>query len=183
MIYIFTGNGKGKTTGAIGMGIRAVGADKKVLMVQFLKSADASSESNTISQIENFELKSFGRKGFFLPEEELKSQPEKRKYFNPLSEKDSELANEGLRAAEETSSSGKYHLIILDEVTWAMKFNLIEKERVKSLLKKFGEEIDLVLTGRNCPEDIIEMGDLVTEMKEQQHYFNQGKKGRKGIEE
>ena len=78
MIYVLTGNGKGKTTSGIGMGIRAVGAGKKVLMVQFLKTKSLTSESKVIEKIKNFEIKSFGREGFFLPRKKLKRKPKPR---------------------------------------------------------------------------------------------------------
>ena len=164
MLYIFTGNGKGKTTAAVGMGIRAVGAGQKVLMVQFLKTG-SSSENKVIKKIENFEVRSFGRPG-----------------FGPLSKKDSELAEKGFNFAKKAAESQKYHLLILDEVNVALKFKLLKIKEVLSFLEKYGKKLDIVLTGRYCPKEIIKIADLVTNFQEIKHYYKKGIKARRGIE-
>lgn len=161
MLFVLTGNGKGKTTCAIGMGVRAAGAGKKVLMVQFLKT-DASSEQKAIKQIKNFDIKSFGRKGFLR--------------------KDYQLAEQGLDFAKRSLTTGKYNFLILDEIHLVLYLKLINQKEVFDFLKKQGEKLDVVLTGRKCPKKIIEMADLVTEFREKKHYYKKGKKARKGIE-
>lgn len=162
MIYILTGNGKGKTTSALGMGLRAAGVGKKVLMVQFLKTG-SSSEIKAIKKINNFKVKSFGRRG-----------------FGPYSEKDSQLAKLGFLFAKKATK--KYHLLILDEINTVLKLKLLELKDAVEFLKECGSSLDIVLTGRHCPKEIIKMADLVTELKVIKHYFKKGVKARKGIE-
>jgi len=161
MIYVLTGNGKGKTTSAIGMGIRAAGAGKKVLMVQFLKDG-ASSEVKVIEKIENFELKSFGRPG-----------------FGPYSKRDYELVKGGFLFAKK---SKKYNLLILDEINVVLGFKLLGVREIIAFLNDYGKKLDVVLTGRYCPKEIIKIADLVTEFKEVKHYFKKKVKARRGFE-
>ncbi len=108
MIYVFTGNGKGKTTSALGMGLRAIGAEKRVLMVQFLKTG-FSSEIKAIKKIKNFGVKSFGRV-----------------VFGPYSKKDSQLIKSGFIFAKKAAKSEKYDLLIMDEINVALIFGLID---------------------------------------------------------
>jgi len=170
MIYVLTGNGKGKTTSALGMGLRAAGAGKNVLMAQFLKDG-ASSEIREIKKISNFQTESFGRPG-----------------FGPYSEKDSRLAKSGFLFVKKSclpagrAQSQKYALLILDEINVAMHFKLIGIKEVVEFLREYGKNIDIVLTGRYCPKEIIKVADLVTEFKEVKHYFKRAVKARKGIE-
>ena len=168
MIYVLTGNGKGKTTSALGMGLRAVGAGRRVLLVQFLKPGD-SSEIKTIKLIKNFQTASFGKEGFIA------------KNSKPL-EKDIQLAQQGLSFAEKAFKNKQYNFIILDEIFLALYFKLIKKSDLINLLKKYSKKIDLILTGRKAPKEVIAMSDLTTEFKEIKHYYNQGKLPRKGIE-
>ena len=164
MIYVLTGNGKGKTTSALGMGLRAAGAGKNVLMAQFLKDG-ASSEIKEIKKINSFQTKSFGRPG-----------------FGPYSEKDSRLAKSGFLFAKKACRLQKCDLLILDEINVAMHFKLIGVKEVVEFLREYGKNIDIVLTGRYCPKEIIKIADLVTEFKEVKHYFNKKDIARKGIE-
>jgi len=181
MLYILTGKGKGKTTSAIGMGIRAAGAEKKVLMIQFLKTKN-SSEKRVLDKIDNFSLKSFGRKGFFLPKEELEKNLDLKKHFDPLVEKDKKLARKGLNFAKDQIESENCDILILDEVCVALDLELIEAKDLLSFIDKFVDKVDIVLTGRGCSEKIIEKADLVTEMREVKHYFNNNQKEKRGIE-
>jgi cob(I)alamin adenosyltransferase len=176
MIFVFTGKGKGKTTAALGMGIRALGAGKKVLMIQFLKSG-SSSENKVIDQLEGFDRKSFGRKGFFLPESQL-TEKLKAEGVKSLKKKDKNLARKGFKIAK--NSVQEYDLLILDEINLALRYNLLNLDSVIEFLREV--ETDLVLTGRYCPKEIIEASDLTTEMKEIKHYYNQGYFSKKGIE-
>jgi len=164
MIFVLTGNGKGKTTSAVGMGVRAAGAGQKVLMVQFLKTG-TSSEINVIKKVRGFTIKSFGRSG-----------------FGPCSEKDYQLAKSGFLFAKKSADSEKYNLLILDEINLALDFKLLNLEEVIDFLKEYGRKLDVVLTGRYCPKEIMKIADLVTEFKEIKHYFKKRVKARKGIE-
>ena len=164
MIYVFTGNGKGKTTCGVGLGIRAAGAGQKVLMVQFLKTG-TSSEIKVIKKIKIFEVRSFGRPG-----------------FGPLSKEDSELAKKGFNFAKKAAESKKYHLLILDEINVILKFKLLKIKEILDFLEKYAKKLDIVLTGRYCPKEIIKIADLVTEFKEIKHYYKKGIKAKKGRE-
>lgn len=183
MLYILTGRGKGKTTCALGMGVRAVGAGKKVLLVQFLKTGNSSSENKTIKKIKKFVLKSFGQKHFILPPAELKNQPQLKKLgVKPSSEKDFQLAHKGFNFAKKAAESRKYNLLILDEINLVLHFGLINKKEILDFLKKYQKKLDIVLTGRYCPKEIVKIADLVTEFTEQKHYYEKGKKPKKGID-
>lgn len=171
MIYVLTGKGKGKTTCALGMGMRAAGAGKKVLMTQFLKDG-SSSEINVIKKINDFEIRFFGRPG-----------------FGPFSKKDSQLVKSGFLLTKKAclpigmaAQSKKCEFLILDEINVALHFKLLGIKEVLEFLKEYGKKLDVVLTGRYCPKEIIEMADLVTEFKEVKHYFKKKIKAREGIE-
>jgi len=183
MIYVFTGNGKGKTTAAIGTGIRAVGAGLKVLMVQFMKVKELSSEYNILSRIQDFKIESFGRKGFYLPKEELEKRPElEKKGFKPFSEIDYKLAMEGVEFVKNCVFRERYDLFILDEICVALHYGLVSENILKKLLIENREKADFILTGRYCPDWVIEIADLVTQMKEIKHPFHKGIPARKGID-
>ena len=162
MIFVLTGRGKGKTTSAVGMGIRAAGAGQKVLMIQFLKTG-ASSENKVIKNIKNFDFKSFGRNGFAS--------------FN---EKDALLAKKAMRFLEQEAK--KYKMIILDEINMALHFNLLDSRDVLSFLETYARSKHIVLTGRGAKKEILAKADLITEFKEIRHHFKQGIKAAKGIE-
>lgn len=180
MLQIYKGGGKGKTTAAIGMGIRAVGAGKKVLMIQFLKSGN-SSETSILDEIDNFKVKPAGREGFFLPSSEIDSRPElKKQGVKPFSEKDFKLAEKGLNFAKTEISN--YDLIILDEGTLVLKYNLLPEDEFFSFVKKWKNDKEIVITGRNPPQPLLDIADLVTEMKEIKHYWQQGISFRKGFD-
>ncbi len=177
MIYVFTGNGKGKTTASIGTGIRAVGAGLKVLMVKFMKEKGVSSEDKILEKLENFDLYTFGRKGFYLPKEKLEKNPELKKHFKPFEDIDYKKAEEGINFSFKKSKD--YDLIILDEICVALDLGLLKLEYI---LERINPEKDYILTGRNCHEKIIQIADLVTEMKEIKHPFEKGIKAKKGID-
>ena len=183
MIYVFTGNGKGKTTAAIGTGIRAVGAGLRVLMVQFMKVKELSSEYNVLSKLENFDIESFGRKGFYLPKEELEKRPElAEKGFKPFSDIDYRLAQEGIEFVKNCIFREKYDLYILDEVCVALHYRLFDENSLKKLLLENREKTDFILTGRYCPDWVVSIADLVTQMKEIKHPFRKGISAKKGID-
>lgn len=150
------------------MGLRAVGAGSKVLLIQFLKPGD-SSEIKAIKQIKDFDTKSFGRKGFILPN----SKPQ---------EQDIKLAQQGLLFVQQALENQEYDFIILDEIFLALHFKLIQQSDLIALLKKYRKKIDIILTGRKAPQEIIDMSDMTTEFKEIKHYYQRGKPARVGID-
>lgn len=167
MFQIYTGNGKGKTTAALGLGLRAVGAGQKVLLIQFLKDGQ-SSEIKAIRKIANFEAKIFGKKGFVSKKN--------------LTKKDYDLAQQGFNYVQKAIAGQKYQLVILDEINLAISLGLIKTEEVIDLIKKTPPQTELILTGRQAPQKLIQVADLVSQIKEVKHYFKKGLKARKGIE-
>ena len=166
-IQIYTGEGKGKTTAALGLTLRAVGAGKKVLFAQFVKGQKYS-EIKAIEQfLPNVVLKQYGLKFFIdkLPSEE-----------------DIKSAKAGLTELAEIIKSSDYDIIVLDEVNIALYYDLFSVEELIEILMNKKEETELILTGRYAPQELIEIADLVTEMKEIKHYYQQGVIARKGIE-
>ena len=166
MIQVYTGNGKGKTTAALGLAIRALGAGFNVYIGQFAKGR-AYSELTILKDIKNIEVEQFGRRCF------IRAKPDKE---------DISLACDGLQRARKVILGGKYRLVILDEINIAIKFKLISLKEVVALLKDAPKDIEIVLTGRYASLQILKLADLVSEIKEKKHYYNQGVKARKGIE-
>ncbi|NPA57821.1 MAG: cob(I)yrinic acid a,c-diamide adenosyltransferase [Aquificae bacterium] len=183
MVYVYTGDGKGKTTAAIGTGIRAVGSGLSVLMVQFMKVKELTSEYRVLQKIDRFEVVSFGREGFYLPAEEIEKNPElAEKGFKPFSKIDYQLADEGIEYVKNSLLQEKHDLYILDEVCIALHYGLLKEKTVVSMLTEHGKEVEFILTGRNCPKAVLETADLITEMKNVRHPFEKGIMGRKGID-
>ena len=166
-IHVYTGPGKGKTTAAIGLGIRATGAGMKVHMVQFMKGRRYS-EIDTIEKIPNFTITQHGRDEFVS-----KEKPE---------QVDIDLAQKGFKYSKEIISSGKYDMIILDEINVAIDYNLIAIEELTKVIEEKPENLELVLTGRYAHPEIVRYADLVTEMLEIKHPYQQGIEARKGID-
>lgn len=164
---IYTGNGKGKTTAAIGLAIRASGAGKKIFIAQFTKGR-GSSEVNVISDhIPNITIKQFGRENFILRE------PEEEDYI---------LTQKGFKEVVAQVFSRYYEVVVLDEIFIALQYGLITEQTLISFLQTAPDNVEIILTGRNAPQKIIDMADLVTEMKEVKHYFENGIQAREGIE-
>ncbi|WP_256999162.1 cob(I)yrinic acid a,c-diamide adenosyltransferase [Draconibacterium orientale] len=166
-VHIYTGNGKGKTTAAFGLALRASGAEKKVFIAQFVKGKPYSE----IKAIENYlpevDLKQYGRGCFIVKEP---------------TDADIEATQHGLNEIAVLVKSERYDLIILDEIFIALHYKLISIEAVIELITNKPANLELVLTGRYAPDEIIELADLVTEMKEVKHYYQKGVQARKGIE-
>ena len=167
MIQIYTGDGKGKTTAALGLALRAVGHNLQVLVIQFMKGSQDYGEIKATEKIANLTIEQFGRPDFVNP-------------ANPDPE-DIDLAQKGLARAREAIQSKEFDLIILDEINVAIDFGLISEDEVLDIISSV-EESELVLTGRHATPKIIEAADLVTEMKEIKHYFQKGIKSRKGFD-
>ena len=166
-IHVYTGNGKGKTTSAIGLGIRAAGAGLKVHMLQFMKGRRYS-ELDSIEKIENFTYSQHGRDEFVN-----KQNPEKV---------DINLAKEGFSLAKKLIKSEKFDMIILDEINVAVDFNLIDIKDLMKLTENKPEKLELVLTGRFAHAEIQRIADYVTEMLEIKHPYQHGIQARKGID-
>lgn len=165
-IHIYTGNGKGKTTAAFGLAIRAALSGKKVFIGQFIKDMKYN-ETKIENHLDNIEIKQLGR-GCFIYED-----PE---------DVDKEIAKKGLYECGELLTSGEYDLVILDEINIALYYKLFEVSDVVNILINKAEKTEVVLTGRYAPQELIDMADLVTEMVEVKHYYNQGVLSRKGID-
>ncbi len=168
LVQVYTGNGKGKTSAAFGLALRALGRGLKVYIIQFIKGGFDYGELYVIDRLPNVTLRAFGRGKFITAK-----TPDKE---------DVMLAQQALRLAEEVVPSGEYDIVVLDEVNVALNLKLVSIDEVLGLIKSKPSHIELVLTGRNAPEQIIEAADLVTEMKEVKHPFNKGFAARKGIE-
>jgi cob(I)alamin adenosyltransferase len=166
MIHIYTGNGKGKTTAALGLCLRAAGAGKTVFFCQFLKGR-GTGEAAFLRKTAGVCVEQFGRSRF------ITGKP---------SAGDIRSAERGLRRAEEAVLGGKFAMVILDEVHQALELGLLDVEELLSILRRAPEEVEIVLTGRNAPAALIKKADLVSEVREVKHYFRKGVKARKGIE-
>tara|TARA_B100001996_G_scaffold179644_1_gene137183 strand:+ start:28 stop:561 length:534 start_codon:yes stop_codon:yes gene_type:complete len=171
LVIVYTGNGKGKTTAALGMALRAIGYDHKVCMLQFIKGSWHYGEIDSSKKLEpNFELIPVG-KGFVGILDDNSPREEHEKY-----------AAEAVKICREKIFSGKYDVVILDEVNYAINLDLIDVQEIIKIIKEKPSELDLVLTGRNVKDEIVELADLVTEMKEIKHPFKSGIKAKKGID-
>jgi cob(I)alamin adenosyltransferase len=168
LVQVYTGNGKGKSSAAFGLALRAIGRGLKVYIIQFIKGGFDYGELYIVDKLPNLTLKAFGR-GKFVTEK-------------PPGKADVELAEEAFALAEEVVKSGEYDIVILDEINVALNLKLIQIEKVLELIKNKPKHVELVLTGRYASNEIIEAADLVTEMKEVKHPFNKGFQARKGIE-
>jgi len=166
-IQIYTGNGKGKTTATLGLALRAAGAGKKIFIAQFVKGKTYNEMVAIRKFLPQITIKIFGLGCCLIRES---------------STKDTEAARKGLKKVKDSIACGKYDLVILDEIFIAIHLELLSNQEVIETLKKKKNHVEVVLTGRYAPSEIIEMADLVTEMLEVKHYYYQGVKARKGIE-
>jgi cob(I)alamin adenosyltransferase len=165
-IQVYTGNGKGKTTASLGLALRAVCAGKKVFIGQFIKGMEYS-ELKAVDWLPNLTIEQFGRDCF------IRNKP---------TEEDLIIAANGLTRSRQVLLSGEFDLVILDEINIALYFKLFSEESVLQLMNEKPQHVELVMTGRYAPEPIIQRADLVTEMREVKHYYQQGVQARKGIE-
>jgi cob(I)alamin adenosyltransferase len=166
-IQVYTGNGKGKTTCAIGLSVRAAGAGLRVLIAQFLKSGDYSEVKALKRFSDLIALKQFGNGRF------IKGKP---------SAEDIRAAQEGLRFIRQEISSGRYDMIVLEEANVAVTCGILRLEDLLDIMEHKPDNLELVITGRNAAPEIMEKADLVTEMKEIKHYYHIGVQARVGIE-
>ena len=168
IVEVFTGNGRGKTSAALGVVLRALGQGLRVHIVRFMKGGYAYGENNILAQLPNVTVASFGRLGFVTP--------------GNVEEEDREQARQGLGAAREAMLSGKYDLVVLDEVNVASAWNLIPVDDVVDLVRERPQGVELILTGRHADARLIELAELVTDMVEIKHPYRRGVAARRGID-
>jgi len=166
-IQIYTGNGKGKTTAAFGLALRAAGAGKKIFIAQFVKG-QIYSEIRALEKFhENITIEQYGLECFIV---------------NEPKQEDIDLARKGLKDVADIIRNGDHDLVILDEANIALYYKLFTVEELLDILKSKPEHMEIVITGRYAPPELIEAADLVTEMREIKHYYVQGVPAREGIE-
>jgi cob(I)alamin adenosyltransferase len=169
MIQVYTGDGKGKTTAALGLALRAIGHGLKVIMIQFMKGVDGTGELISARKLAPLlVIKPMGRTGFINPE-------------SPDFE-DILLAKKALDYTKEIIDSSACDILILDEINAAVAFNLIPIQDVLDIMESKPSKMELILTGRHAPPQILDRADLITEMKNIKHYFDKGVPDRIGIE-
>lgn len=165
-VHVYTGNGKGKTTAAFGLALRAAMAGKKVYIGQFIKDMKYS-ETKIAEIVDGITIEQLGRGCFIV---------------DPPEAEDRRYAEMALCRCSEILSSGRYDVVILDEINIAFHYELIDASKVIEAIKHRTPHVEVVLTGRYAPESIIDMADLITEMREVKHYYSQGVLSRKGID-
>lgn len=168
-LQIYTGNGKGKTTAALGLAFRAAGHGLKTYVAQFLKGQPTGEIEAAKKLAPLIRIEQFGREGFIT----VKDGPD---------DEDVSRASAGLARALEAMLSGDYRIIVLDEVSTAVHFKILPEKDVLDFIDRRPPAIELVLTGRYAPAPFVDRADLVTEMKDIKHYFDKGVKAREGIE-
>lgn len=168
LVQVYTGNGKGKTSAAFGSALRAVGRGLRVYVIQFIKGGFDYGELYVAKRIPRLKLTAFGR-GKFITE-------------TPPSNSDVQLAREAFEFAKKTVDSGRYDMVVLDEINVVLNLRMISIDEVIQLIKNRPKHVELILTGRNAPKEIIDAADLVTEMREVKHPYAKGVQPRKGIE-
>jgi len=168
LIQVYTGNGKGKSTAAFGLTLRASGRGLKSIIIQFMKQGNTYGEHFAIEKIDNIEIMSFGKPKFV-------------NFKNP-SKEDIDLVKDAFEFSKNAINSGKYDIVVLDEINIALHFKLLEIEKVIDLLKNRPENLEVVLTGRLAPKELIDLADLVSEIVEIKHPYQKGVGAREGIE-
>jgi cob(I)alamin adenosyltransferase len=169
LILVYTGDGKGKTTAALGLALRAAGQGMKVFILQFMKRNKKIGEFKALVRAGlPITLKQYGRRVFF-----------RTRTCEPM---DIYRAYQGLQAFKRAMGRNAYDLIVLDEINMAIHYGLLSVEEVIEAIEQKPPELHLVLTGRNANQQLIEMADLVTEMREIKHHYHQGVHAQKGIE-
>ena len=167
-----TGNGKGKTTAALGLALRASGHGMKILILQFIKGAWRTGEEKAIKKfIPNIEIEKLGKGFINFKDGKL-----------VITKKELDLAGDAFKYATQKIKSGDYDMVILDEINNLISYGLIKIQDLIDLINNKPEKVSLVLTGRGAKPELIEIADIVSEIKEIKHPFGNGIKARKGIE-
>ena len=189
LVQVYTGEQKGKTTAALGLGLRAVGHGFSVYMISFLKGGLYTGELAAVERLYPlFKIVQFGRgcpDASLIRAGLLECRPGCRICFihrDRITERDRETQNLAFAQAQEIVRNGTADLVILDEVLNALSYGLVELEALLELIRSRPPGVELVLTGRSAPPEIIEVADLVTEMRQIKHPFSRGIRSRRGIE-
>lgn len=168
LLMVFTGDGKGKTTAALGLALRAIGHGFKICVIQFIKGSWQYGELNSVKRFEDLmDFHVMGR-GFTWKSDDIK--------------KDKKAARDAWQFAKQMITSGKYQIIILDELTYLVKLKMIDEREIVDILSKKPQDLHVVVTGRKAPQSLIDVADLVTEMQAVKHPLKNGVKAQKGIE-
>jgi cob(I)alamin adenosyltransferase len=168
LIQVYTGNGKGKTTAALGLAVRAWGQGLRVVIIQFMKAGDEYGEISALKKLSGIDLFQFGGDQLIV----------KGKH----TQEDVRLAKKGLHKARESLTGKKYDMVILDEVNIAAYFGIVSPEEVMDVVRTRTSGVEVIMTGRNAPKLFIEEADLVTEMRMVKHPYDAGMMARAGIE-
>ena len=168
LVQVYTGNGKGKTTAAFGQALRAIGRGFRVCVIQFMKGRKYGEFIAAEQHLPNLTIHLTGLDSFVMRE-------------NPAPV-DIEMARQGLELARKAVASGDYDMVILDEINVAVDFKLIPLSAVVALIQSKPPALDLILTGRYAPQEIMDLADTVSEVREIKHHYNAGIKDRAGIE-
>ena len=168
MIHVYTGNGKGKTTAALGMALRACGHGLKVYMIQFMKGDIEYGELRAAELLPNLTIVQFGRPSFVDKEKPA--------------EEDIKYAQQAIEHAKKIVKKAEYDIVILDELNVAIDFKLIDLEDVLSLINSKPKNMEIIITGRNAHDKVIERADYVTNMEKIKHPYDKGVAARDGIE-
>ena len=167
-VQVYTGDGKGKTTAALGLGLRAWGHGARVLVIQFMKGRINYGELEATRRLDGFDVEQYGRETFVD-----RDDPEAE---------DVALAQKALERAREIVAANAYDLVILDEVNVAVDYGLVAAKDILEIVAARPDEMELVLTGRNAPAAFVDAADLVSEVREIKHHYRDGVAARKGIE-
>lgn len=165
---LYTGNGKGKTTAAIGLAVRAAGAGLNTVIIQFMKGQHYS-ELDSLKQLKEITIEQFGSKNFYM----LNDDNYEEQYS---------MAQNAMKRANEVLTLKNYDIVILDEIVTALSYKIITLDEITKLIEQKPDNKELILTGRGAPQHLISTCDLVTEMTEIKHYYSEGVSARKGIE-
>lgn len=168
-VQIYTGDGKGKTTAALGLAMRAAGAGLRVYIGQFIKDMEYGEIGIIRERLPEITAELYGNEAGCI----IDRAP---------SEEDVRCAQQGLARAKAVLSGGEYDLVILDELTIPLSMGLLDLSEILEMIRQKPENVELVITGRSAPAELIDMADLVTEMKEVKHYYREGVLSRRGIE-
>jgi len=166
-VHVYTGTGKGKTTASFGLAFRAMGLGRKTYIGQFLKGRKCAEHESAMLCQPYITIEQYGR-GCFI--------------HQPMQKEDILMAKEGLDRAKRAMLSGEYAVVVLDEINTAHSLGLIKMEELLEFIEIKPVRVELVFTGRNAPQELINAADLVTEMVQIKHYFEKGVPARDGIE-
>lgn len=168
LLMVLTGNGKGKTTSALGMAFRAIGHGFRICVIQFIKGSWKYGELESAKRFDDLLDFHVMGKGFTWESENL--------------EEDTKIAQEAWNFAKDAINSGKYQMVILDELTYLIKYKMISEDEIVSFLSNHPDGLHIVVTGRDASDSLIEAADLVTDMVSIKHPYDSGIKAQKGIE-